>query len=91
MIDTSLEAYNSILPDLSKKQKQVLAALFMLNGSATNEQLATYLSIGINCVTPRTGELLKAGVIERGDKVVGSSGRQAYKYNVKNYQLNLGL
>ena len=91
MIDTSIAAYNSIIPDLSKKQKVVLGALYMLNGSATNEEIGAYLGYPINTITPRTGELLKAGIIERGDKVKGNSGRKAYKYNVKNYQLTLSL
>lgn len=89
MIDTSIYAYNSILPDLSKKQKVVMGALFMLHGSATNEEIAHYLQYSINTITPRTGELLKAGLIARGEKVKGSSGRYAYKYIVQTYQMKL--
>jgi len=89
MIDTSLEAYNSILPDLSKKQKVVMGALFLLNGSATNEEISTYLQWPINTITPRTGELLKQRLIARGEKVKTPSGRSAYKYIVQPYQLKL--
>ena len=89
MIDTSIEAYNSILPDLSKKQKVVMGAMFLLNGKATNEEISTYLGYPINTITPRTGELLKKGLIARGEKVKTMSGRRAYQYIVQPYQMKL--
>lgn len=89
MIDTSLQAYNSILPDLSRKQKAVMGALFLLRGGATNEEISNYLHLPINTITPRTGELMEKGLIARGEKVKGSSGRCAYKYIVQPYQMKL--
>lgn len=87
MIDTSIAAYNSIIPDLSKKQKVVMGAMFILNGKATNEDLSHYLGFPINSITPRTGELLKKGLIDRGDKVKSQSGRMAYQYVIKQLTL----
>jgi len=90
MIDTSLQAWESIKEGLSKKQKQVLGAIIM-NEEATNEEIATYLGVGINCVTGRTCELLEMGKIVRGNKVKTRSNRFAYKYKpvFKSIQLTL--
>jgi len=89
MIDTSIQAYRSVRPFLNDKQIKVLAALRMLNNSATNEEIADYLHWPINTVTPRTGELLQKGMIARGEKVKGKSGRSAYKYDFQPIQLEL--
>ena len=89
MIDTSTETYRSVKPFLTEKQIKVLGALRMLNNSATNEQIADYLKWPINTVTPRTGELLAKGLIARGEKVKGKSGRSAYKYDFQSLQLEL--
>lgn len=79
MIDTSIEAWKSIQTGLGKRQVQVLGAI-IVNDGATNEEIAEYLGVTINTVTPRTNELLKLGKIERGQKVKTHSNRSAYKY-----------
>lgn len=77
MVDTSLDAWKSIQVGLNKKQVQVLGCI-IVNEGATNEQIADYLGVGINTVTPRTNELLHMGKIERGKKVKTRSNRTAY-------------
>ena len=88
MISTSLEAYNSILPDLQKKEKQVIACLFMI-GPSTNEEIGNYLGWAVNRITGRTNSLLKKGILARGERVKGTSGRPAYKLVIQSYQMKL--
>ncbi len=79
MIDTSLEAWDSIQTGLNKSQTRVLGAI-IVNEGATNEEIANYLGQSINTITPRTNELLEMGKIARGPKVRTKSNRFAYKY-----------
>lgn len=54
---------------------QVLRA-FMDLGKATDNEVAEYLSIRINCITGRRKELQKTGVIfSAGEKVIGPFGQ----------------
>lgn len=64
MIDTSLQAYETITPHINRKQKEVLEAMFKLH-EATNQEIADSLGWPIHKVTPRTGELIKLGKLER--------------------------
>jgi len=60
--ETSLEAYEKIKAKLPEKRKQVLKAIE--NGDEwCNDTLAWNMKWPINCVTPRTGELRKLGLI----------------------------
>ena len=88
MIDTSIEAWKSIQIGLNKKQTQVLGAI-IVNEGATNEQIANYLGVTINTVTPRTGELIAKKKIFRGEKVKTRSNRMAYMYYASLGQLKL--
>jgi len=89
--DTSIDAYYSIESQLSGKQRKVIDALKALKGNATNEEIADHLQVGVHTVTPRTGELMVKGIIQRGEKVKTKSNREAYKYNfvVRAVQLSL--
>jgi hypothetical protein len=60
--DTSLWAYELACKDLGAKQKQVLDALRFFQ-DATNAEIAARLEWPVNRVTPRTGELVKMGLI----------------------------
>src|ERR1019366_3610049 len=60
--DTSLFAYSLATQDLGAKQKEVLDALRFFP-DATNAEIAAHLSWPVNRVTPRTGELMKIGLI----------------------------
>src|SRR5665213_3107795 len=60
--DTSLWAYSIATKDLCAKQKEVLDALRFFP-DATNAEIAAYLTWPVNRVTPRTGELIKIGLI----------------------------
>lgn len=58
--DTSRMAYHDIKPQISERQKAVLAAI-ELHGPMTNSEIAQVLGWPINTVTPRTNELVKRG------------------------------
>lgn len=62
--NTSLEAFNNILPELGERQLQVYKAFKKLE-FATNTMVSNYLSLPINSTTPRTHELRKKGLIIR--------------------------
>ena len=59
---TSLLAYQSILDDLSRRQKEVLEILGKHDGM-TNKEIARALRLDINSITPRTNELVKRGIV----------------------------
>ena len=60
--DTSLWAYSVATKDLGAKQKEVLDALRFFS-DATNAEIAAHLGWPVNRVTPRTGELIKMGLV----------------------------
>src|ERR1019366_4516089 len=60
--DTSLWAYAQATQNLGAKQKEVLDALRFFP-DATNAEIARHMNWPVNRVTPRTGELIKMGLI----------------------------
>lgn len=62
--ETSLMAYNSILPELGERQLSVYKTIKKLE-FCTNAMVSKYLSLPINCVTPRCNELRKKGLVNR--------------------------
>jgi predicted transcriptional regulator len=70
MLQTSLDAYDSIRRDLRPKENLVLGALIALKGKATNKEIADYLGMPINCITGRMNALVnELKVVKPGDKV----------------------
>lgn len=63
MHTNSIEAYDSIKPELSPKRREVLKALKSL-GEATDKEIAKFLHWDRCCVTGRRGELENSGFIE---------------------------
>lgn len=64
MIDSnSLEAYESIKPTLSNRQRFVFEAL--RNNPASNKTLAKRIGLPINQITPRILELRKKGLVKK--------------------------
>jgi len=61
--DTTLEAYHKINPELGERQLLVLNALKELE-CATNSMISQHLNIPINCITGRTNELRKKGLVK---------------------------
>lgn len=65
---TSLLAYhNDVKPTLGQKQARVLNAVRAL-GTACNQELANFLHLPINSVTPRVFELRTLGKVEMDRK-----------------------
>ena len=59
---TTLDAYELVQQDISKRQKEVYNKLKEL-GEATNAMLSFELSLPINCITPRVHELRAYGCV----------------------------
>lgn len=62
--NTSVEAYRS-LNNLGERQRGVFGAIKDLK-IACNSEIAVYLDMPINQITPRTNELVEAGLVEEG-------------------------
>jgi len=60
--DTSLLAFEEVRITLGERQKVVLEAIGELR-EATNTMIARKLWLPINCITPRTNELVKKGLV----------------------------
>jgi len=87
MTDTSLLAYASILPTLTKRQKEVLRFMQYHNCPITNKELASTMGRPINEITPRCNELVKKGIVEeKGRKRDEFTGRVAILWGIVNRQ-----
>ena len=67
MIDTSLDAFQSIKPELGSRQKVVFDVISYL-GTPTNTEINNYLGIPINSIVPRVNELRKKGLVRDAGK-----------------------
>lgn len=77
---TSLEAYRSIVNDLSKKQAQVFRC-FQGTQPLTDKELARILNWPINCITPRRGELAERQMIRpEGFTIDPGTGRKCIRW-----------
>lgn len=53
---TSLEAYEFILPELAERQQEIFEVIQRHPGMS-NHDISRFLNVEINCVTPRVNEL----------------------------------
>ena len=80
---TSLEAYSRIKKELGSRQQEIFDC-FEGNGSCTNLEVSKMIGVPINCVTPRTNELVKLGlVIEDEKRNCNVSGRKSISWRTK--------
>jgi predicted transcriptional regulator len=81
--ETSIDARNSLRPeDLADIYQKILKGLERL-GTASNEQLASYLTIEHSRIWKRVSELNKMGLIFRpGHKVPTKTGRQSFVWQL---------
>jgi hypothetical protein len=78
---TSEQAYKSIKPKLGDKQRAVYSAIKDM-GIASNEMLADYLHWPINCVTGRSTELHRYGMITVEKLGFSKSGRRTKMWSI---------
>ena len=79
---TSIEAYRDIQESLGDRQKRIYVLIKSL-GSPTNKEISTFGGIEINCVTPRTNELVKKGLVQECKKrICKISGRTAIAWSI---------
>lgn len=67
MQQTSLRAYSLIAPTLGRREKQVYECIKRLY-DATDAEIAEHLRLPINCITPRRGALVRAGLVMLAEK-----------------------
>ena len=68
--DTSLLAYDEVLPSIGKKQALVLQTIAKAKRPVNNQEIASHLALPINTITPRTNELLGIDKVELAFKAV---------------------
>ena len=85
MRQTSLEAFKSIKDMMNKKQMAVYGAL--CSKPMTNDEISKELHWPINCVTPRTKELVEKNLIKySGTKISGYTRRRHIIWKVVNQE-----
>jgi len=67
---TSKEAYKDIQPTIGRKQSMILEVFKKAKREVSNREIAKYLGLEINCVTPRVNELVKMGYVYAYNKRV---------------------
>lgn len=78
----SITAYHGI--NLTKRQAEVVRALKQI-GDSTDEQIAKFLSVGINRVTGRIAELKAKGVVIEMAAIMGDYGKKVRVNRLVNY------
>ena len=81
MRQTSLFAWRELQPRIGKSQGAVLVTISFL-GKCTDKNIAASLGWSINRVTPRRGELVKAGFVI-ADGVTYQGGRPATLWRMR--------
>lgn len=82
--DTSKQAYNSILPALGDKQKDVLRVIRRHPRGIALFELPDQLGWPINAISGRVTELSRKGLIEIiGEKINPQTGRKAKIWRIK--------
>jgi len=84
---TSKTAYHSIYKKIGAKQRAVYEAIGEL-GTASNEELASYLDWPINCITGRVCELKKYGMVGFEDYKTSRSGMKVKAWGVRSISDN---
>ena len=88
---TSLLAWNEVKHTLGPRQSAVLSVL-ETKGPCNNLEIARYLELPINSITPRCKELrLKGLVCEREQRPCSITGRQSIIWEVKQERVQQAL
>ena len=77
---TSREAYHN-LDNLARRQRDVLLAIYDRQ-PICNLDLSKNMDKPINQITPRTNELVAAGLVEESHRGISSTGRRAIFWQV---------
>lgn len=68
--DTSRDAYEDVSLTLGERQKVVLETIRGAKRPVNNQEIAGFLGVPINTITPRTNELVSLGKVELAFKAV---------------------
>lgn len=82
--DTSLEAYKEVSLKIGDKQKLILDTIGYAKRPVNNQEIAAYLNLPINTITPRTNELVSLGKVELAFKAIFHlTGRRVCYWKIK--------
>lgn len=83
LLDTSLDAFQSIIPQLGSRQAAVYDIIRHLK-NPTNAEISRFMGLPINTITPRTNELRKRGLVtDAGKRICKVTGREVYGWKIK--------
>jgi len=81
-IDTSLNAFQSIKPELGSRQRAVLDVIQYLK-SPSNAEISRFMGLPINSITGRTNELRKMGLVgDAGKRICKVTGNEVHTWSV---------
>lgn len=82
---TSIQAFkNDVLPRINYKQQVVFTALMKIKRPACNQEIADFLAMPINQITPRMNELVKLHAVREAFKdVYAPTGRTVIYWEIK--------
>lgn len=76
--DTSIEAYNEIVPKAPNLREQVLDYIKQCPDGATDQEIQYHLGLGPQTESPRRRELVKGGfIVDSGERRPTIAGRKA--------------
>lgn len=82
--DTSKLAYDEVSPSIGRKQALVLQTIAKAKRPVNNQEIASYLVLPINTITPRTNELLSLEKVELAFKAIyPATGRKVCYWKIK--------
>ena len=83
LLDTSLDAWNSVRQTLGVRQRAVLDVIKYLK-DPTNSEISQYIGLPINCVTPRVNELRSKGLVgDGGKRICKVTGKEVHCWRAK--------
>jgi len=83
ILDTSLDAFQSIIPELGSRQAAVYDIIRHLN-NPTNAEISRFMGMPINTITPRTNELRKRGLVtDAGKRECSVTGKTVHAWRIK--------
>ena len=82
IVDTSLDAFQSIKPELGSRQAAVFDVIQYLK-SPSNAEISRFMGLPINSITGRTNELRKKGLVkDTGKRVCKVTGSEVHVWSV---------
>jgi len=83
MLDTSLDAFQSIKPTIGTREAVVYDVIQYLK-KPTNAEISKFLGLPINSITGRTNGLVRKGLVkDAGKRICKVTGNEVHTWSVK--------